>query len=185
MWYGDTLWPTLIALASVAAVTGMMWWERRQLPLLIVAMLCIPAAITAIAVERQIVTPREQVIQSLEQLIVHFERQEMNAVVDFVSARTPQLRQFAATAVEKVAISNVRLTDINVELSGEDVPRARTHFRVNADVVYNKIYPLSRQPTRWTATWELEADGRWRILDIEQLDPLTGETTQEARQYVN
>jgi hypothetical protein len=44
---------------------------------------------------------------------------------------------------------------------------------------------MPRQPTRWKATWEQEADGRWRMLDIEQLDPLTGETTYDARQYVN
>jgi hypothetical protein len=185
MWYGDTIWPTLVALASVAAVTGMMWWERRQPALLVIAILCLPAAITAIAVERQIVTPREQVIQSLEKLIADFERSDEPAVLDGISNRTPQLQQLASKSISKVAISNVRLTDINVEISGEDVLRARTHFRVNADVVFSKIHNMHRQPTRWKATWEQEADGRWRMLDIEQLDPLTGETTHEARQYVN
>ena len=185
MWYGDTLWPTLVALGSVAAVTGMMWWDRRQPALLVVAILCLPAAMAAIAVERQIVTPREQVIQSLEQLLVDFERSDEIGVVDGVSSRSPQLRLLAERAVGKVQISNVRLTDVNVELSGEDVLRARTHFRVNADVVFSKIHRMPRQPTRWKATWEQEADGRWRMLDIEQLDPLTGEVTHDARQYVN
>ena len=185
MWYGDTLWPTLVALGSVAAVTGMMWWDRRQPALLVVAILCFPAAMAAIAVERQIVTPREPVIQSLEQLLSDFEQSDEIGVVDGVSSRSPPLRQLAARAVSKVQISNVRLTDVNVELSGEDVLRARTHFRVNADVVFSQIHRMPRQPTRWKATWEQEADGRWRILDFEQLDPLTGETTHDARQYVN
>jgi hypothetical protein len=185
MWYGDTIWPTLVALASVAAVTGMMWWERRQPALLVAAILCLPAAITAVAVERSIVTPREQVTRSLEQLIADFEHSNANGVLDAISSRTPQLRNLAAKALDKVTISNVRLTDVNVELSGEDVLRARTHFRVNADAVLNGLHRLPRQPTRWKATWEQEADGRWRMIDIDQLDPLTGETTNEARQYVN
>lgn len=185
MWYGDTIWPTLVALASIAAVTGMMWWERRQPALLVAAILCFPAAVAAIAVERQIVTPREQVTQTLEQLISDFERQDVNAVVDAVSARSPQLQQLAAKALDKVQISNVRVTDVNVELSGEDVLRARTHFRVNADVTLSGMNRMPRQPTRWKATWEQEADRRWRMLDIEQLDPLTGETTSEASQFVN
>lgn len=185
MWYGDTIWPTLVALASVAAVTGMMWWERRQPALLVAAILCIPAAITAIAVERQIVTPREQVTQALEKMLADFEREDANAVAEAVSARSPLLQQLARKAIEKVQISNVRLTDVNVELSGEDVLRARTHFRVNTDVTLRKSHDLGRQPTRWKATWEQEADGHWRMLDIEQLDPLTGESTFEARQYVN
>jgi hypothetical protein len=185
MWYGDTLWPTLIAIASVAAVAGMMWWDRRKPALLVVAILCIPAAVTAIAVERQIVTPREEVIRALEKLIVDFEHADENAVVDGISSRSPMLRMLAAKAVSKVQISNVRLTDVNIEVSGEDVLRARSHFRVNTDVVYSKIHTMPRQPTRWKATWEQEADGHWRMLDIEQLDPLTGESTQEARQYLH
>ncbi len=185
MWYGDTNWPTLVALGSVAAVTGMLWWERRRPVLLIVALLCIPAAIGAIMIERSIVTPREVVTARLEKLIRDFERQDTAAVVDAISARAPEIQQLAAKAVEKVAIENVRFTDLNVEISGEDVLRARTHFRITADVLFSGVSRLPRQPTRWKATWEQEANNNWRLLDIEQLDPLTGEAVHEARQYVN
>jgi len=185
MWYGDTVWPTLVALGSVATVAGMMWWERRRPALLIIAILCIPAAIAAITIERRIVTPREEVSQRLELLINQFIDKDQPGVVDAVSAREPQLREFAVKAMDRVDLKNVRLSDVNVEISGEDVLRARAHFRVAADIVIGGIQSLPRQPTRWKTTWEQEADGAWRILDFEQLDPLTGEPIQEARQYIN
>jgi hypothetical protein len=185
MWYGDTLWPTLVALAAVASVSGMLWWERRRPVALVIALLCIPLGIAAVVVERRIVTPREEVTRRLEQLVADFERRDRTAVVDCVSTRTPHLQHLAERALDKVAITNVRLTDVNVEISGEDVLRARTHFRVTADVVVSQLYRMPRQPSRWQATWEQEADGRWRMMDLEQLDPLTGEPSNEVRQYVN
>jgi hypothetical protein len=185
MWYGDTIWPTLVALGSVATLFGMMWWDRRRPALLIVAALCIPAAIAAIVVERRIVTPREEVSQRLETLIRQFTEKDENGVIDAVSSREPQLRDFAVKAMTRVDLENVRLSDVNVEISGEDVLRARAHFRVAADIVIGSLQRLPRQPTRWKTTWEQESDGQWRILDFEQLDPLTGEPTQEARQYIN
>jgi hypothetical protein len=185
MWYGDTIWPTLIVLGTVAALAAMMWRERRRTVFLVVALLCIPAAVAAIAVERSILTPREQVMNRLEKMISDFEARNTDAVVEAISDRAPELQTLASNALSKVAIDNVRLTDVNVELSGEDVLRARTHFRVNADVIFSGVTRLGRQPTRWKATWEQEADSQWRLLDLEQLDPLTGEVTHQARQYVN
>jgi uncharacterized iron-regulated membrane protein len=185
MWYGDTIWPSLVTLASIAAVSGLLWWERRRPAFLIVTILCIPAAGAAIAIERRIVTPREQVTERLQRLLRDFEAKDENGVVDAISSRGPQLRQFAARALDKVELTNVRLTDVNVELSGEDVLRARVHCRVTADVLFSGVHRMPRQPTRWKTTWEQEADGQWRLLDFEQLDPLTGEETQEARQYIN
>ena len=185
MWYGDTLWPTLIALGTIAAVSGMLWWERKRPLLLVVAILCLPAAVGAILVERRIVTPREQVTNRLDQMLTDFQQKDEQAVIDVVSIRSPDLQRLAVRAMSKVALDNVRLTDVNVELSGEDVLRARAHFRVTADIIFGGVHRMPRQPTRWKSTWEQEADGQWRLLDIQQLDPLTGEPTHEARQYVN
>jgi len=186
MWYGDTLWPTLVAIGSVAALAGVVWWDRRRPILLLIVLACIPAAIVAIIVERQIVTPREQVIASLEKLIHDFEAQDQAAVADGISSRALEFQRIAQKAVEKVKIENVRLSDVNAEISGEDVLRARVHFRVSADILYAGLSPrLPRQPTRWMGSWEQEADGKWRLFEIEQLDPLTGEPTLQARQYVN
>jgi hypothetical protein len=187
MWYGDTVWPTLIALGTVAAILGILWWDRRKPLFLIGALVCVPVAIAAIVIERRIVTPREQVTARLEQLIGDFEKQNAAAVIDAISTRAPDIRQLASRAVEKVTIENVRISDVNVEISGEDVLRARTHFRVTADVMFSGLHlsRAQRQPTRWKATWEQEADGKWRMLDLDQLDPLTGEAVFEAKQYVN
>jgi hypothetical protein len=118
-------------------------------------------------------------------LLRDFERRDEAGVDDAISARAPELRQLAARAISRVQIENVRLTDMNIEVSGEDVLRARAHFRVTADVIFGQVQRLPRQPTRWKSTWEQEGDGQWRLLDIEQLDPLTGEPSFEARQYVN
>jgi hypothetical protein len=184
MWYGDTVWPTLVALGTVAMVSGIVWWDRRKPALLIVALLCIPAAIGAIVIERRIVTHREILAARIARLVEDFERQDSAAVENAISSRSPELRLLAANALGKVRIENVRVTDVNVEISGEEVLRARTHFRVTADVVFSGVHRMRQQPTRWMATWEEETDD-WRILDIEQLHYITGEPIQEARQYVN
>ncbi len=185
MWYGETVWPTLVALGTVAAVSVTIWLDRRKPALLVVPLLCIPAAIGAIILERQIVTPGEQVAARLQQLLGDFEQQNVAAVLDGVSSRSPEIQTIAEKALEKVTIQNVRLTDVNVEISGEDVLRARSHFRVTADVMLLGLPPVKRQPTRWKATWEQEADGQWRMLELDQLDPLTGEPVYQARQYLH
>ncbi|QDT53508.1 hypothetical protein Pan44_15300 [Caulifigura coniformis] len=185
MWYGDTLWPTLVAIGSVAALAGVIWWDRRRPIFLMVALACIPAAIVAIVVEQRIVTPREQVTASLHNLIRDFEKQDSAAVTEAISGRSPELQRLAERAVEKVKIENIRVTDVNAEISGEDVLRARVHFRLSADVVYSGVARMARQPTRWMGSWEQEADGKWRLFEIDQLDPLTGEPTLQARQYIN
>ena len=183
MWYGETVWPTLVGLGTIAILTGMRWWERRQTPLLMIALLCVPAAIGAVVLERKIVTPREVVAGKVAELVHEFEKQNAPAVRNLISDRAPELQTMAANALSKVAIKNVNLTDVNVEMSGEDILRARTHFRVNADVVLSDVSPFPRQPTRWIVTWEEEAGG-WRIIEVLQLDPITGETVRDAQQYV-
>ncbi len=121
MWYGETVWPTLVTLATIAALSGMMWWDRRKPMQLAVVAACVVAAIAAIVIERQIVTPREVVTARLEKLVRDFELRDQAAVVDAISARAPEIQELARRALDKVTISNVRLTDINVEMSGEDV----------------------------------------------------------------
>jgi hypothetical protein len=186
MWYGESVWPTLVALGTVAAVSVLMWWDRRKPLLLIPAVLCLPAAVGAVYLERRIVTPREEVTARLTRIVADFEAGDAPAVLDAISSRAAELQELARRAISKVTISNVRLSDVNVELSGEDVMRARSHFRVTADIRIGGLSPpISRQPSRWKATWEQEADQKWRILELEQLDPLTGEPANEARRLVD
>jgi hypothetical protein len=101
--------------------------------------------------------------------------------VDFFSAQNPGLQGLVQTAVDRITIREMRVTDVHVEASGQT--RIRAHFRVNAHVALVDGPELGHQPTRWIFTWQREAD-RWLVVEFEQLDPLTGDRVEQASTYL-
>lgn len=182
MWFTETAWPPIIAAVSLGLVFGMLWLDRQQSRYLAAIGLCLVFGGGAWLVDRAVVTERERVEQSLADLANAFQQRDTAGVEDAISARAPDLQKLAATALTAVTVTSLRLTDVNSELSSEDT-RALVHFRVNGTVQLNTGRPLGHKATRWIGRWERDTD-RWRMVDIEQLDIITGEVIWEARRYL-
>jgi hypothetical protein len=178
MWFTETAWPPVVIVLTAATAAAILWKDRRQSRYLAIVAGCVIAAIAIVAVEEKVVTERERIEQSIHHLATDFEHADADAVVDAISKQSPELRLFARAAVNAVQLSSARVTDVNVEMLSDS--RAKSHFRVNGTVALRSQLNGTHQATRWIATWQNEGD-RWRILDVSQLDTITGEPTQQFR----
>jgi hypothetical protein len=172
----------MVLFGAIGLVAGFLWYERLQTRFAIVAAVALAACVGTWFLERSIVTDRERVEQSIDAAVAAFERQDIAGVLAYISPQAPELQLIAAAATADVSVTNVHVTDVNVEIPNVSVPRATCHFRVNADA-RSRIYQGGGHiATRWQAKWQKEGD-RWRILDLEQLNPLSGESIGDFRRY--
>jgi hypothetical protein len=181
MWFTETAWPPIIGAVSLGLIFGMIWFETQRPRYLAAIGLCTLLGVGSWLIDRAVVTERERVEQNMADLVIDFEHQDAAAVLDAVSTRSPELQEIARAALERVTVSGLRVTDVNTEMSAENT-RARMHFRVNGMAALNGRN-VGHQPTRWIGRWEREKD-RWRLIDIQQLDTLSGEPIREARRYL-
>jgi hypothetical protein len=181
MWFTETAWPPIIGAVSLGLIFGMVWFETQRPRYLAAVGLCTVLGVGSWLIDRGIVTERERAEQSLLDVVSAFERQDIEAVLDSVSSRSPELREIARLALERVTASGLRVTDVSTDMSAEDT-RARMHFRVNGVASLNGRN-VGHQPTRWIGRWEREKD-RWRLIEVQQLDTLSGEPIRDARRYL-
>lgn len=142
--------------------------------------LCVLLAAAAVATDAGIETDRERVERSVVDVVRAFERADETALLQHVSLRAVcerALMQFAFQAV--TAEHPLSLKDIQVTLQNEDSIAVST-FRVNGSVAV-RGRSLGHQPSQWRVTWRKEA-GEWRIIRIQELDPLRSEPLERLQQ---
>jgi hypothetical protein len=181
MWFTESAWPPIIGAVSLGLIFGMIWFETHRPRYLGAVGLCVLLGAGSWLVERAVVTDRERVEQNLADLVIAFEHRDAKAVLDAVSTRSPELQEIAKAALDRVTASGLRVTDVNTEMSAENT-RARIHFRVNGMAALDDR-SVGHQPTRWIGRWERDKD-RWRLVELQQLNTLSGEPIREARRYL-
>ena len=111
-------------------------------------------------------------------MIDAYQRQDEVRTIDRISARAPELQQIARVAIGEVQLGDdLRVSDLSVRMKAQNT-RAVSHFRVNTTVSRVGLGEIGYRPSRWEVTWQKEG-GKWRIIYIELLDPITGEPQQE------
>lgn len=183
MWFTEVAWPPMVIAIGLAVAALVLWRERLQRKYLLLAVVGSAAAIATYFIEKSVVTDRERIEDAIDQLAMSFQRGDSAAVLDAISQQAPALRQLASLALKRVEVTDISVTAVNVELRGLGDSRAKSHFRVNGTVTLDKSHKIGHQPTRWIATWQKETD-RWRMIDIEQLDPISGEGISDATRYL-
>ncbi len=185
MWFTENPWPPIGICAAVFAVFLIRWNLHRKQSDFYVMLACVAAALTIFVVERLVVTEREQVEQTLRDLVWTFEN-EANLygpgthlpknvelkTLSFISSKAPQLQLLALKGLELVRVEgNIRVTDVHVEMKANNT-RALVHFRANGTFVLpdgSRYY----RPTRWLVTWQKEG-GQWKIIHVTRLNVVTG-----------
>ncbi|MCA8993445.1 MAG: hypothetical protein KDA88_15760 [Planctomycetaceae bacterium] len=174
MWFAETAWPTLIVLATVAAIFVSRWMANRRAIWLGAAGFFVALMPLVWWLEIQIVTPREQVEQSILDITSAFQQKDSEETLKHISPGAPHIKILAAGALKLVDVSDdMRVSDIQIELTNED-SIAKAKFRVNARVGLLGQTEKQHQPTRWDATWRKEGE-EWLLFKITELDPITGE----------
>jgi hypothetical protein len=174
MWFTETPWPPIIALAALAIAFAGAFISTQRAKFVAPILLLAALAIIVYVVEQQIVTERERVEQSIYDVAAAFQRQDVEGTLTYFSAQALLLRLQAAGAVAGVQVQDdLRITDVSIEMKNSD-SRARSHLRANGTFAVIGYGDVGHQPTRWNVDWQKEG-GQWRIIYVERLDPITGE----------
>lgn len=173
MWFTENSWQPMLLFTLIALGFGITWSKRLQTRYLILMIVSIGLAGATWFVERAIVTERERVYDSVVGMTHAFQKRQLEETVGYVSMQAPDLKFLIGYAYNLVKISDdMRVTDIEVHLTNQN-SRAKSKFRVNGTLQDLRGGYVGHQPTRWETTWQLE-EGEWRMIDILQIDPITG-----------
>ena len=174
MWFTETAWPPIIVCLVVAAIAGGVWSTHRKGWLLGLTGLMLALCPILWLVERQIVTPAEQVEAAIFELAAAVRDGDADRAVSFLSPQVPLLHASVRSAMAMADIDDdLRITDLNVRMTSAET-RAISHFRANATIRARTMPHESRYPTRWELTWQRQ-DGAWKVVAIERLDPIKGD----------
>jgi hypothetical protein len=150
-------------------------WFRNARPRFLYAIAGLVAVSLAIfLVEKMVVTDVETVEQHTLDLADAVRQDDVKKVVSFLNSI------FMRTAVEfgmaKYQVSDdISITDISARWNDE-ATKILSHFRANGKTKEKPHGSWSRHiPTRWELTWKKDADGNWKVTDIQRLDPIKGD----------
>lgn len=186
MWFTETPWPPIIGLTVVGVLLFLGWLSQRKLVFLGGVALCVVLCGIVFVVERQIVTEREHVEQTLLDFAEAFQRDSMqqgllNLVLGgpepeslrFISASADGMKRMAVAAMNLVDLPEpVRISDVRTNMSNND-SRAIMQFRASATVKAAGYAEAVHQPTRWELTWQREK-GEWKIVRATRLNFMSG-----------
>ena len=183
MWFTENAWQPILLFGILAMLSALTWFRQRRSLFLTCSAVCLVAIGATWFVERAIVTDRERVTDAVVGITHAFQQQDLERTTSYVSARNDDLKALINVFIYQVIIKDMRLTDIQVELTSGNT-RAVCRFRVNANFQMGDI--ATREPTRWETRWQLEAN-EWKMIDVIRLNPLTGDVMyhdEEVRRYL-
>ena len=164
------------------AVMGLAVWQNGRrgagLLLTLAGLLTVPMAW---AIDRAFETDAERIEQRLTTVVSDYQTFDLPAVQDAISRTRPDLKALAAVAIEYANYEDERLTDVSVDVDGDE---ATAHFRLNANFLLNSgNLGEIRQPTRWRFGYVREGTS-WKIVEVTELDPITGEELDRYRRHL-
>ncbi len=174
MWFTETPWPPILVLAAIAAGFGAALISTQNVKHLLPILLLAALAVGVYVIEEQIVTERERVETSIYEVAAAFQQKDLGGTLRHFSEQSIRLRGMATGAVLGIDVQeDLRITDVSVTMSNSE-SRAQSHFRANGSFNVMGFGDVGHQPTRWNVDWQKEG-GEWRIIEVERLDPITGE----------
>lgn len=180
MWFTEDAWPPIILLVMIGIGLAFVA-QSQQKPRLFVAsaFMGILAGMTYF-MERAIVTEREKIEFAIHDMARAFQEKDMAGTLNYISPQQTELQIAVTAALSAVTIEDdYRITDVDIETSADNT-LAKSHFRANVTVSVIGFLSKSRQPTRWNLDWRKEGD-KWRIVEVHQLDPISGQETSQWR----
>jgi hypothetical protein len=161
-----------IVFLVLAIVLTILWSQHRKSWMLAATTGCLLLIGAAFLYDQAIVTPREQVSDSVLGITHAFRDRNLDQTLSYVSDSARDIKLLIGNAYNWVQLQpDMRVTDIQTELIAGGA-RARARFRVNGTVLFSG--GTDRVATLWESKWQDE-DGQWKLIEITPLDPVTGE----------
>lgn len=175
-WLFENPWPLLffggITLAIIAG--GWLQTQRRELIYAFVAAVLVFGGL--LALERIVVTEREELQATIEQIAREAEANNVEAMVRHIHSGAPGLKEHLRSRMALVDISKVSVkNNLKAEFSGGEANRkAVTSFNVvvtasdRAGLIKDQPFP------RFIEVTFQKEDGQWRCVDFKDSEPQGG-----------
>ena len=173
MWILEQRLPILIMGALVVAVLlgGLFQTGRRGL--LYAAIVAAIGTCALLVLEQFIVTPGEQVENTLTQIAADLERNDIEAIQRVISTSKPNLRFDAEHKMKLVEIKEVSIkSNLKVEVAPEGTSAVARFNAVIRARDRAEQFGLQPFPRFFIVKFQREAGDAWRVVDYEMQDPL-------------
>jgi hypothetical protein len=169
-WITENPWPLILVFAGVGAVILILGGAKGRST----ALACSAAAVGLYFLESVIVTPGEQVEQSLQTLLQGFIEEDADRIDSQIADEAPELKEQARRGLELVLVhKSFHLKDIVVTVR-PDGQSAEAELRANGSLTVRQAQTPYHAATRWRTNWKREGDG-WKLTEVHRLNPVTGD----------
>ena len=173
-WFTETAWPPIMVLATVAGVGIALFLNSQRIKYLALLLPLLVLGPVLYFVEQRVVTERERVEHAVTGVASAFEQQDRDGTIRHFSVNADALRRVVSWTLDNVEpTGTLSITDLAITMRNQD-SRAVTHFRANGPIAVSGFGDVGHRSTRWEMTWQKEG-GDWRIIDVQRLDPISGE----------
>lgn len=175
MWFTEAPWPPTVLFATLAVICVAMWMRQQQGQSLIAAGACLCGIGLSFLIDSMVVTDAETVEGNVYELTSAFQQKQADKLHNLISdeTRAKWIHDQVANALETVEVrDDLRVTDVSVEMKGED--EAESHFRANATIIVQGHGNVGYKPSRWRLGWVRE-NGDWKVATLMRLNVVDGQ----------
>ena len=180
-WITETIWPAvLIGLVVELVLTVMVVASGRGR--LVWAMIGVLAvALGLVAIERLVVTEREEVALALDAVAVALTKNDLPLVLTYVATSAPHTRAAAQANLGRVAIHAARVgSDLKVDVRSEaQPPTATARFVAQFSGVEKSSQTRFDKFVQRLEIHLVKEDGQWRIAAYKLLPIVGGQNRRE------
>ena len=134
-----------------------------------------------LVLERLVITPKEQIEQTLRQIASDLESNQIPLIVRHISASASELRGEAGVALKRIEIHKVTVkSNLETEFT-ENAQRAVARFNATVDAS-QRVGVIRNQHGVWYFVVHFnKEDGHWRVVRYQRHDPLNQDSGPAAR----
>ncbi|QDU96301.1 hypothetical protein [Lignipirellula cremea] len=171
--------PVLIGCVGgvIVLAMGYTWLQQGGWKLLAATVTALVLTCLLLVVERVVVTPREEVRNSLDAIARDFETNDMQRILSHVSKTAPDIRARASGEFPRHTFKDIRITSFDkITFDPGQPPRAQVSLRVSLVGDFyvgeiNKGQVPNMRAVRAVKITLLKEDGDWKVSDYQHGPP--------------
>ena len=181
VWFTQNPWPVVLICFVLGSLFAGIGLQKNTIRNWGIGLAFFLSAGLVYYVESIIITPAEEVEIAVYECVQDCIDNDIENVLDKISANNLILQGVVRAGLKLADVNeDMHVTDLQVTMLAND-SRARSHFRANGSFHVNSLNHQGHAATRWNITWQKEA-GKWKIINVERLNPITGKTMQILKQ---
>ncbi|MEM8944496.1 MAG: hypothetical protein AAGD11_04870 [Planctomycetota bacterium] len=157
--------PILAVGAILATFCGIIFLAKRNLPSLVGLAAVILFTSLFIVTEQLIVTPREQVEVSIDQILDAIQANDVDAVLALVDPSATDVRGQVEALMPMVDVDDTGATAIQIDCEGRDPTEATSQFKGRVLGIHTQSGMAVRYFDQVELNW-IRSDGQWLLSDF-------------------